>query len=99
MGMATCVPIREPTAFFRGRPVRYRLPCVAFKSRLLRANEFGMALSSYLHEIGHMFGGDQTAAFGYVLSDFMQITLSEVQLVADYQKRWNAVDDSMNQSG
>ena len=86
MGMANCVPMKGEQQKFRGIPIRYRLPYVALKSSLLDSASFGSALSTYLHELAHMFGGDRSAAFSHALSELMEITLSNARLVAKWQE-------------
>jgi hypothetical protein len=87
-GMTTLSPIKTRSLSFRGLPVRYRLPDVALKQSLLQPNKFGSALSTYLHELAHMFGGDSSASFSHALSELMQTTLSNSRMVAEYQELW-----------
>ena len=91
-GMAICVPLTTPSGHFRGIPIRYRLPYVALKPSLLQSRNFGNALSTYLHELAHMFGGDRSAAFSHALSELMEITLSQARLIADWQEEWEEKD-------
>jgi hypothetical protein len=87
-GMTTCVPINGERLKFRGLPLRYRLPYVALKEGLLRSGHFGNALSTYLHELAHVFGGDSSASFSRALSELMEITLSNSRLIAQWQDQW-----------
>jgi hypothetical protein len=87
-GMASCIPLSGQLAKFRDIPIRYRLPYVALKSSLLRSDNLGNALSTYLHEIAHMFGGDRSAAFSHALSELMEVILSNARLVAEWQSQW-----------
>ncbi|MEL6492902.1 MAG: hypothetical protein AAFQ95_23380 [Cyanobacteria bacterium J06621_3] len=91
MGMANCIPIKSTQQKFRGIPIRYQLPYVALKSSLLHSATFGSALSTYLHELAHMFGGDRSAAFSHALSELMEITLSNARLVAKWQEKWESL--------
>jgi hypothetical protein len=92
-GMTTCIPLTSHLHSFRGIPVRYQLPYVALKPSLLHSTTFGNALSTYLHELAHMFGSDRSAAFSHALSELMEITLSHARLVAQWQEQWeNDVD-------
>ena len=91
MGMANCIPIKSEQQKFRSIPIRYRLPYVALKSSLLHSATFGSALSTYLHELAHMFGGDRSAAFSHSLSELMEITLSNARLVAQWQEEWESL--------
>lgn len=87
-GMTTCIPIKGDPPSFRGLSLRYRLPYVALKEALLRSDHFGNALSTYLHELAHMFGGDGSVSFSRALSELMEITLSNSRLIAQWQDRW-----------
>jgi hypothetical protein len=90
-GMTACLPIQGPPPIFRGLPLRYRLPYVALKEGLLHAHHFGNALSTYLHELAHMFGGDRSAAFSHALSELLEITLSNSRVIAQWQEQWEAL--------
>jgi len=87
-GMTTCIPIKGEPPRFRGLSLRYRLPYVALKEVLLHSDHFGNAVSTYLHELAHMFGGDSSASFSRALSELMEITLSNSRLIAQWQDQW-----------
>ena len=87
-GMTTCIPIAMRTHQFRGILVRYQLPYVALKASLLHSDSFGNALSTYLHELAHMFGGDRSASFSQALSELMEVILSNARLIAECQEQW-----------
>ena len=90
-GMAICMPIATRTHQFRGILVRYQLPYVALKASLLHSDNFGNALSTYLHELAHMFGGDRSASFSHALSELMEVILSHARLIAECQEQWERV--------
>jgi hypothetical protein len=92
-GMTSCIPLPGQLSKFRGIPIRYRLPYVALKSSLLHSTNLGNALSTYLHEIAHMFGGDRSAAFSHALSELMEVILSNAYLVAEWQDQWEQPED------
>lgn len=87
-GMTTCIPLKDSLHHFYGIPVRYLLPYIALKKSLLHSDAFGEALSTYFHELAHMFGGHRSASFSYSLSKLMEITLSNTGLIAEWQKKW-----------
>ncbi len=89
-GMTTCIRT-DATARWRGLHVRYRLPYVALKSTLLHQDDFGDAVSTYLHELGHMFGGDSSAAFSHVLSEMLSATVRHAVQIGDWQRDWASV--------
>ena len=86
--MTTCIPIATRTHKFRGILVRYQLPYVALKASLLYSDNFGNALSTYIHELAHMFGGDRSASFSQALSELMEVILSNARLIAECQEQW-----------
>ena len=92
-GMTTCIPLRGHPAVFRGLKVRYRLSHVAIKGHLLRCDRFGNALSTYLHELAHVFGGDGSAAFGHALSLLLEIILNNSRLIGQYQEEWEVLPE------
>ena len=66
--------------------VRYRLPYIALEKSLLHTDAFGEALSTYFHELAHMFGGHRSVSFSHALSKLMEITLSNAGLIAEWEK-------------
>jgi hypothetical protein len=87
LGMANCLPAKEP-AFFEGYPVQFRLSYVALKPSLIQQNRFGAVLGTYIHEIAHVFGGDRSASYSYGLTSLMETLLDKVQIIADCQTQW-----------
>jgi hypothetical protein len=91
-GMASCIPIKTSQQLhFRGLTIRYRLPYVALKGDLLAPSCFGNALSTYLHEIAHMFGSDGSASFSHALSKVLDITLTHSRLISHWQQEWESL--------
>ena len=97
-GMANCMPIAEAPAgvrrYWRGVRIRYRLPFIALKAHLLEDDAFGVALSTYLHEIAHIFGGDRTAAFSDALSELLGVMCERASVLADFHRRWKQAESS-----
>jgi hypothetical protein len=92
-GMTECIPIKGTSNFF-GIPLRYRLPYVALKEHLLCSGGFGDALSTYLHELAHVFGGDRSASFSLALSEILSITLTNSRLIATWEEQWTLAEPS-----
>ena len=86
--MTTCIPLNDSLHHFYGIPVRYRLPYIALKKSLLHTDAFGEALSTYFHELAHMFGGHRSVSFSHALSKLMEITLSNAGLIAECEKKY-----------
>jgi hypothetical protein len=86
-GMASCHRV-SPRQTARGLKVRFRLPYVAIKSKLLTRDSFGLSLSTYLHEIAHIFGGDRSASFSHALTEILEISLQQTQLIESFRLKW-----------
>ncbi|MEA3642088.1 MAG: hypothetical protein VBE63_19420 [Lamprobacter sp.] len=93
-GMATCIRADATIALWRGLRIRYRLPFVALKATLLHQDGFSDAVSTYLHELGHVFGGDSSAAFSHALSEMMSATVSHSAQLVDWRRAWESVGES-----
>lgn len=91
-GMTTCIRTDATVAEWRGLRIRYRLPYVALKATLLHQDGFGDAVSTYLHELAHMFGGDSSVAFSRALSEMLSATVRHAAQVGDWQRDWTRVD-------
>lgn len=90
-GMATCIDRAGTTARWRGLRIRYRIPYIALKADLLADDRFGDALSTYLHELAHLFGGDSSASFSHALSEMLAITIQYAGTITSWQGKWNDV--------
>ncbi|NEV65150.1 hypothetical protein [Thiorhodococcus minor] len=88
-GMTTCIRTGATAARWRGLRIRNRLPYVALMATLLRQDAFGDAVSTYLHELGHSFGGDSSAAFSHALSEMLSATVCHAAQIGDWQRAWN----------
>ena len=53
---------------------------------------FHEALATYLHEIDHRHGSDQSAEFSYALTDTLGVVIGEVtrqpELYRELERRW-----------
>ena len=87
-GMTVCVPRAAPADRWRGLRIRYQLPYVALQATLLQQQDFGAAVSTYLHELAHSFGGDSSAAFSHALSEMLAATVGHSAQVGDWQRAW-----------
>jgi hypothetical protein len=90
-GMANCIRLSNPQPTPWGLRICYRLPYVALKQWLLAEGGFHEAFSTYLHELAHVFGGDQSGRFSNAMTEVLQCTLHhhrEIQLAAaKWEKR------------
>lgn len=90
-GLATCIPLKHPITVSAQMPIRYQLAHIALKRSLLLSDDFGAVLSSYLHEIAHMFGPEGSASFSKALTVLLEITLCNTQLIEYYHKHWRGL--------
>ena len=51
--------------------------------------DFSAVLSTYLHEIAHMFGTDGSASFSKALTELLEITLRHPRLIEFYREQWH----------
>jgi hypothetical protein len=91
-GMTTCVALHGARDSWRGMTLRYRLPYVAVDETLVRPGQLGPALSTYLHELAHMFGGDSSVAFGHALSEMLSRAILHAGEIAARERQWDAPD-------
>jgi len=99
MGMAVCVPRKDRVRNPAGWVMRYELSYVALKPGLLRPGRGSEALSTYLHELAHGFGGDRSAAFGHTLTRLLEVALSHAVELTQFQQAWDrccAVEQRLN---
>lgn len=89
-GMTTCIAQGGARDSWRGLTLRYRLPYVAVDETLLRPGQLGPALSTYLHELAHMFGGDSSVAFGHALSEMLSRVIVHAGEIAACEPYWDA---------
>lgn len=87
MGMAVCVPARSKGP----RSRRFDLPFVALKRHLLTPGRGSEALSTYLHELAHMYGPDASARFSHLLTDIARESIRHADEMKRFLAQWDAV--------
>jgi hypothetical protein len=87
MGMAVCVPTRSKARGSR----RFDLPYVALKRYLLAPGCGSEALSTYLHELGHMYGPDASARFSHLLTDIARESIRHATEMNRFLEEWDAI--------
>ncbi len=90
-GMANCVKLSKPRRLANNYKIRFELPYVALKHYMLDKDTFGKALSTYLHEISHMFGGDASASFSHAITELLEIVLMNTELIEVFRKKWRQI--------
>ena len=87
-GIANCFPLKKTIPVSARLQLRYRLSQIALKRSLLMEGDFSAVLSTYLHEIAHMFGTDGSASFSKALTELLEITLRHPRLIEFYREQW-----------
>lgn len=91
-GMAACHKLKKPIRNDRGNLlVRSRISSIFLKASIFRYGGYHDALSTYVHEACHMFGGDSSQAFSLGLTLAMEILLDHGELLTRYAEQWNAL--------
>ncbi len=72
---------------------RFRLPYIALKSHLFDKKRFGEAMSTYLHEFAHSFGGDQSRSFSQVVTEFLEIAIIHSQALERCRLLWEKIEE------
>ena len=70
---------------------RYRIQYVYLKKTIFRPDGFYDALSTYTHEMCHMFGGDSSKSFSGALTLAMEILLLHNPEVQAGRHAWQKV--------
>ena len=87
-GMANCHTIKPSIPTSRNLRIRFRLSFVALKEKYLEKDRFADALSSYLHEMAHMFGSDGSASFSRALTELLHIVVEQSGVIEVFRKVW-----------
>lgn len=73
----------------RGIAIRYDISEIYLKRAVFQKDSYYDALSTYVHELCHMFGGDASNAFSLGLTFAMEILLSNYVIVEKFKHKWD----------
>ncbi len=93
-GFAKCVKLTKPLTNDEGVLIRYHLKEIGIKFYLLSQDSFGRALSVYLHELCHIFGGDRSTRFSKALTDIITKMADAPETLSHYRAKWVKVMNS-----
>lgn len=79
-----------------GHVVKTRISNVYIQSHLFKSDMFEEALSVYLHELLHQFGGDSSRQFQGVLVQMNRIIVANMQEINAFIRDWRAVENGAN---
>ena len=68
--------------------IRNKIDCVYLKRSIIEADKFYDGLSTYVHEMCHMFGGDSSENFSISLTHAMEILLENTAIVESAHQKW-----------
>ena len=87
-GMATLHKSKAKQKNSSGIKIRYTISDLYLKRTILKKERFYDALSTYIHELCHMFGGDSSESFSLALSDAITLLLENREIVQEAYKKW-----------
>lgn len=90
-GMATLFKKRELEVNDVGLKICYEMDYVHMQKRLFQEENFAEALSTYVHELCHVFGGDASGKFSNALTTALQILLEHQRKIEKGQAEWSKV--------
>lgn len=68
--------------------IKNKIDCVYLKRSIIEADKFYDGLSTYVHEMSHMFGGDASENFSLGLTLAMEILLQNTAIVESAHLKW-----------
>ncbi|KAF1082749.1 MAG: hypothetical protein GQF41_0516 [Candidatus Rifleibacterium amylolyticum] len=96
--MANLEPITGKKINKYGLQIRYSLRSIALKRSLFFRENYGQAWSTYIHELTHVFGGDQSAGFSRALSLTMDICMHEIDSLSSLRAMWQQSFDKLRKT-
>ncbi len=90
-GMAKIYKKRIPLLNNKGITIRYEIGEIYLKKSIFSRDSFYNAVSTYVHEFCHEFGGDSSNAFSLGLTDAMEILLASTKAIQSYNERWQMI--------
>ena len=71
-----------------GYRFRLKIESICIKEKYLSREYFISALTVYIHELFHTFGGDKSESFSYAMTDAVTFVLLNVDLIEKYKRLW-----------
>ena len=90
-GMAIIFKKKKPLLNSYGLNVKYDLSDIFLKKYLFQEGYFAEALSVYVHECCHVFGGDTSRSFSHALTRAFELLLSQTSLISEAQSQWESI--------
>ena len=90
-GMAVTCKKKETGLNNKGITIRREIIQLYLKSNIFRSEGYFDALSTYVHEMCHIFGGDASASFSKALTLATELLLENHDKVMEGKDRWDQV--------
>lgn len=90
-GLARLYPEKSRGMAGNGMMVKYSNRKVFLRKRLFEENKFGEAMSVYMHELLHQFGGDNSPYFCQALMKLNLRIAEEAEKLEEAEAEWKAV--------
>ena len=91
VGMASLYKKSDISTNNRGIYVRYNIAAIYLKRTIFSSHGFYNAVSTYVHEMCHAFGGDSSNSFSLGLTLAMEILLANYAKVEKYCEEWTGI--------
>lgn len=75
-----------------GFTYRYKIDSICIKETHLKREVFTDALTVFIHELCHTFGGDKSESFSYALTKALQLVIANNYVVERYKLKWEALE-------
>lgn len=87
-GMAVTFRKKQPTWNTKGIKIRNDIKKIYLKSEIFRKEGYYDGLSTYIHEMCHMFGGDASASFSKALTVSLELLMEKQDMVLKGKYMW-----------
>lgn len=87
-GMAVTYRKRHPLMNSKGLKIRSDIGKIYLKASIFTAEGYYDGLSTYLHELCHMFGGDASSSFSLALTYVTEILMENQEIIQSGKNKW-----------
>lgn len=98
-GMAKVYKRNKPIVNNKGIAIRYEIGEIYLKRVIFRKDGYYDALTTYIHELCHVFGGDSSNAFSQGLTLAMELLLINYDVIENYRKKWGSIYGDKEKQG
>lgn len=91
-GYASLVENKVKNKNVYGFKYRYKINSICIKENHLKRDSFEAALTIFIHELCHTFGGDKSESFSYAITEALQIVIANYKTMEKYKSMWESLD-------